>query len=197
MRINLLWPRWAAVVAPLTAREIRGRGSRCWETVRRAGVLLADLADYQQIARLRRARPGARASVRPDVGARWMMALLAALVLPLLIPAPAAAEKPDKWFVALQAAGAADLVSTELWLRHDPWLSSDGRWREPAELNPLGQHLAGRIALKAGLNTLSWWGAKKLEENGHSRWANVVRWSALSYQCGLAGWNVSLTVSPR
>jgi hypothetical protein len=186
VRINLLWPRWAELVAPLNARTIYEHGWQCWKTVQRAGELVANRLDYERIAKLRRERPGARASghYSPGAAARWLMVLVVALGVSTI---PSRAAAADKWLVALQAAGAADLVSTEIWLHQGP--------QGAVELNPLGQHLGNRIALKVGYNTFAWWTAKKLERDGHARWANVLRYTALWMQLGAAGWNVNLTLT--
>lgn len=178
MKLNLLWPRWAELVAHLSVRTIRKRGWPCYDTVHAAGNLLADRLDFERTARLHRERPFVSSR-----GARWIM--LALLTLGAL-SLPARANALDKWFWGLQAAGAADLVSTEIWLHQGG--------PEAAELNPLGQHVGARVAMKVGYNAFAWWAARKLERDRHERWANVVRGAALSVQLGVSSWNVSLTL---
>lgn len=187
MRINLLWPRWAELVSTLRVETVQGRGGRCWRTVQRAALLLVNLTHSEQNARREREREPFPSRIpgrySPGAAARWLMLLVVALGCSLV---PSRAAAADKWLVALHAAGAADLVSTEIWLHQGP---------HAGELNPLAQHLGTRIALKAGYNTLAWWCAKKLEDDGHGRLADVVRYTALSVQLGATGWNVHLTVS--
>jgi hypothetical protein len=108
--------------------------------------------------------------------------LVMVLVIVALSSAVYADQKTEEILVV--ASAAADVVSTEIWLRHDV----------ATEANPLMQSRATRIVSKAagtaGLLYLGRW----LDNRGNDKAASFVRLTAASVWLTATGWNVSLTI---
>lgn len=81
--------------------------------------------------------------------------------------------------LALGLAGSADLVSTELALRHS----------NLAEANPFMQSRAARIGVKAAMAGSVYAVSKELEKRGKKRAAKVVIWTVVGMWAGAAAWN--------
>ena len=117
------------------------------------------------------------------------------LLLGLLFASPALADRRTEE-IAVIAASAADIIATEIWLAHDPYMV-DGVEHFPTEGGPILGKLdstAARIAVKAGGTAGILWLARFVEGKGHDRMASFVRLTGISAWSAGAGWNVSLSV---
>jgi len=170
--INLLWPRWAEIVAHLRKKNV---GS--WKTIQKAAALLANSYGREQDARFARlaweeleaAKRPRELWARPPHRIRYnrhFLALVLALGLASLA-APAAANdqvEPGRLYRALGWAAfggsAGDFASTE-------YVLSNGG----SELNPLQQNRGVRIgstvAFPVAMNYLT----EELREDGHPKLA--------------------------
>jgi len=86
-------------------------------------------------------------------------------------------------------AAAADIVATELWIRHET------PYGTPAEGNfVMGDTTAKRILVKGATLAAGIFLARELEARGRPTAAKVVRWVHVGTGLGSAGWNVGLMV---
>ncbi len=88
------------------------------------------------------------------------------------------------------AAAAADTIATEYAIEQ----MKDHPDFEVREVNPLLSNRAVRILSKTALTGAVFWTARKLEDGGHEKMAQVLRYASVAVWAGAAGWNVSLTV---
>lgn len=98
--------------------------------------------------------------------------------------------------IAVVVAHAADAITTEIWLAHDPWVGADGLTYYPADRNALYRVLdspAERIAVRAAGVAVSLWLARKVEKS-RPKVATVIRMFHVSLEGGWAAWNVGLIV---
>lgn len=97
--------------------------------------------------------------------------------------------------IALVAASAADIITTEVWLAHDPY-EKNGVMHFPTEGGIVLSRIdspVGRIAVKAGGTAGILFFARFWEKKGHDRVASFIRLSGISVWSGAAGWNLSLS----
>ena len=113
----------------------------------------------------------------------------------LAIAAPALADRKTEE-VALIAASAADIITTEMALARDPW-TVDGVEYVPTEGGAILSQFkspAARVAVKAAGTAGIIWLARYFEGKGHPRAASIIRISSVSLWNSAAGWNLSLTI---
>ena len=117
------------------------------------------------------------------------------LLLILLFASPALADRRTEE-IAVIAASAADIITTKIWLHHDPYMV-DGVEHFPTEGGPILGQLSSpvaRIAVKAGGTAGILWLARFVEGKGHDRAASFIRLTGVSVWSGAAGWNLSLSI---
>ena len=143
---------------------------RCVGTGRRNPSLQAGLADSR-----RRFISGRELG---KVAFSWLALLTCLALAPRLEADSRTAEE-----LALVAAGAADIISTELALQGS----------NVHEANPLGQSTTSRIAIKSGATAGMLLLARYMDSHGNPGAARIIRWSGIAAWGTAAGWNVSLT----
>lgn len=82
--------------------------------------------------------------------------------------------------LALGLAGSADLVSTEIALRHGA----------AYEANPFMQSRAARVGVKAAMGATVYVISRKLEKRGKRGTAKALVWTTVGVWTGAAVWNL-------
>lgn len=102
---------------------------------------------------------------------------------PLVVPVEKISDALAIDYAFIGGGTGADLLSTDYYLNN-----SNGRC---VEMNPRGQRVEGRVALKIGAASLRAVAAYFLRRYGHRNWANGLRWFGLAVDAGVTANNLA------